>query len=426
MNKIKRWIAAGLALAVTAPALAACAQPEPKKTDGLTVDYTASGLGSAAPAEGKAMSAEFVRAASDFGFSMLTNVAGDGNVMISPVSLLYALGMTANGAAGETRTQMEKVLFGGIGVDEANGYFRGFADSLPNGKGGVRLTLADSIWLNQARGDFSVNAEFLAANAAYFDAGVFGVDFAQEDAAGQINRWTSEKTDGMIPKLLDDLSADALMVLVNTVLFDGKWKETYRDSDVLKREFTSLDGTKTKREMLSSEEDRYFRLGEGIGFIRPYAEKYSFVGILPDEGKDVFDYAASITGEAFLSAVTKPQYGDVQVLLPSFTFEWGASVNDALISLGMEDAFDGHAADFSGMGECGENIYIGEVIQKTKIELTREGTKAAAATAVVVETLAMLDPREPVRIYLDRPFVFAIVDNETGLPVFCGIVSELK
>lgn len=425
MNRFRRWAALGLAFAAALPMLASCAQGAPQKKELLATDYTASGLGSAARAEGEAMSGEFVRAASDFGFSMLNSVAGRGNVMISPVSLLYALGMTANGAAGETRTQMENTLFGGIGVDEANRYFRGFADSLPDGGNGVKLTIADSIWLNQARGDFSMNAEFLAANAAYFDAGVFGVDFGREDAAGQINLWTSEKTDGMIPKLLDDLSPEALMVLVNTVLFDGKWKETYRDSNVLEREFTSQDGSVSKREMLFSRENSYFLLGEGKGFIRPYAEKYSFVGILPDEGKDVFDYAASITGEAFLNAVTKPQYGEVQVLLPSFTFEWDEIVNDPLCALGMPDAFDGGAADFSGMGECEENIYIGKVIHKTKIELTREGTRAAAATAVIMETTALMPGPEPVRIYLDRPFVFAIVDNETGLPLFCGIVSEL-
>lgn len=426
--KGKQWTAAFLTLSLLAPAFAGCAGkeiPDPAPEE-IVTDYTASGLGSASGAEGEPMSGAFVCAAADFGFSALNALKQSGNMMLSPVSLLYALGMTANGAKGDTKSQMENTLFGGIPVEEANRFFRGFADALPAGDNGVKLNLANSIWLNQMRGDFSVNAEFLSVNASYYDAGVFGLDFQRDNAVGQINRWTSEHTDGMIPNLLSDLSPDALMVLVNTVLFDGKWEQTYADYAVTTRPFTSYNGTSSEREMLSSTENAYFRLGSGTGFIRPYAEKYSFVGILPDEGTDIYEYAASVDGASFVDAVTHPTKDDVLVRIPSFTFEYGTEMQNALSALGMPDAFDGGKADFSGMGECGENIYIGRVIHKTKIELTREGTKAAGATAVIVETTAAMPTKEPVRVYLDRPFLFAIIENDTGLPVFCGIVSELE
>jgi len=435
----KRLLAAALAAGMLLPTLAACGesavrpendalqttkQEETTEMDSLAVDYSASALDAPSPVEGEKMSEAFVQAASSFGFELLEkNTAKKGNVMVSPLSVLYALGMTANGARGETKTQMEKTLFGGISVEQANRYFRGFGDSLSD-NAGAKLNIANSIWLNRLRGDFAVNAEFLSANTSYYDAGIFGVPFGPE-AVTQINDWVSGKTDGMIPKTLNELSPAALMVLINTVLFDGKWAEDYQEHAVQQHEFTSYDGSKTEREMLASTENRYFKLGKGTGFIRPYVEKYSFVGILPDEGEDVYEYAASIDGAAFAEAVTNPQRGTVQVRLPSFTFDYSVELKDALCALGMPDAFS-DAADFTGMGECSEHIAISEVIHKTRIELTKEGTKAAAVTAVIMKATSAAPPKEPVRIYLDRPFVFAIIDNESGLPIFCGIVSELK
>jgi len=440
---LKNFIASALAAGLLLPILGACAShpaetpsadpadptdhqtKEPEtEVDPVAVEYSSSTLDAASPVQGEEMSDEFIRSASSFGFQLLRECKPEGNTMISPLSILYALGMTANGAAGETGKQMENVLFGGISTEQANRYFRGFADTLPDSDK-VSLSLANSIWLNRLRGDFSVNAEFLSANTSYYDAGIFGVPFG-EDALGQINRWVSEKTDGMIPKTLNELDPAALMVLINTVLFDGKWEKEYEDHAVGQYNFTSYDGTEAKREMLSSTENLHFRLGNGTGFIRPYAEKYSFVGVLPDEGEDIFRYAASLDGAEFVKAVQGADRGTVYVRIPSFTFDYSVELSDALKALGMTDAFSGSEADFSRMGECAQNIYISEVLHKTRIELTRTGTKAAAVTAVMVKTTAFRPEEEPLRIYLDRPFFFAIVDNETALPVFCGIVSELK
>lgn len=430
----KRALSAVLSAGILMGGLGACAHSDggeyldmvtDDRGERLAVNYSASALGGAVPVSGEEMSEGFVAAAADLGFQLLNLTAEGNNSMVSPVSILYALGMTANGAAGETRTQMETVLFGGESTEAANRYFRAFSDSLPTDNG-VSLTIANSIWLNSLRGDFSVNEEFLSTNASYYGAEIVGLPFGT-DALGAINAWVSDKTDGMIPALLTDLDVNALTVLVNTVLFDGKWKEDYFDHAVFDATFTSADGTEAEREMLSSTEELYFRLGEGSGFIRPYAEKYSFVGILPDENIDVFAYAQTIRGADFVEAVREAEHTKVYVRIPSFTFDFSAELVEPLVQLGMIDAFDSTTADFSALGECaGENIFLSEVIHKTRIELSRTGTKAAAATAVMVEATSAMPTEEPKRIFLNRPFVFAIVENETGLPVFCGIVSELK
>ena len=379
-------------------------------------------------AEGETPSADFVHAAADFGFLLLKQTEKKDAMMISPLSILCALGMTANGAAGDTLSQMENTLFGGMALSEANRYIRGFLDAAPT-IGPTTLRIADSLWLNDGAVRFDVKADFLNTNAAYYDADVYGYDFAEGPA--RINRWVASKTDNMIPSLIDALPEGSLMVLTNAVLFDGKWEQTYEDRYVSKGIFTSLDGTTAEREMLWSEENGYFRLGEGVGFVRPYnadegQARYSFVGILPDEGVNVYDYLDSFTGADFVEAVRHLSYGrDVYVRIPTMEFDTDAELGD-ILSESMPAAFDPELADFSGISETTQGLSIAQVVHKTRLELTREGTKAAAATAVMVTgATAIADPVPPIRIYLDRPFVFAIIETDSGLPVFCGSVTSL-
>ncbi len=361
----------------------------------------------------------FVSAAAKLGFTLLNAGSGKESRMVSPVSVLYALGLAANGAAGDTRTQMENALFAGVKTTEFNQYFRYFSQNQPQSEK-IKLNVANSAWINTLS-DFTPDPWFLINAANFFSADVYGVNYAAPGSAGRINAWTSEKTDGMIQKIVDELAPKSPLMLINAVLFDGKWKQTYADKDVRDRAFTSYDGSEAEREFLSSKESVYFRLGKGIGFERPYDEKYSFVGILPDAGTDVFDYAATIDGEAFVKALkNETRLNDrVFVDMPSFTFDYSAELSETLAGLGMPLAFSDDA-DFSAMGAGAEDFFISSVLHKTRIELTREGTRAAAVTAITFGTTAIRQD-QPVYITLDRPFVFAIVDSETKLPVFCGI-----
>jgi len=435
--KKRRLTAWGLILALGLAGLSGCTVPaetpeekEPAVTlpaQDVAVDYSSSGLAVAGEADGVPMSEEFVRAAADFGITLLQKQKSGENVMISPVSLLYALGMTANGADGKTLSEMEDVLFGGISVDTANGHFLHFTENLPDGTNGVSLDIANSIWFNNKNAAFSVNADFLSKNASYYGAGAFGRDFSDPGSVDAVNQWVSHNTDGMIPKIISQLKPEDIMLLVNTVLFDGKWKETYGENDVRSMNFTAYDGTLMDAEMLCSRENGYFELGKGKGFRRPYADRYSFVGILPDADVDVYDYLKDLTGEKLIDALNSEKSAKTLVRIPEFTFDYDTDAGESLKEMGMDRAFSG-SADFSRMGTVdGGNIAIGGVIQKTRIELTRDGTKAAAATVVTMMATSA-GPGSyvpPVEIYLDRPFVFAIVDNETNLPLFCGVVTEI-
>ena len=213
-------------------------------------------------------------------------------------------------------------------------------------------------------------------------------------------------------------------------------KEAYAhdlDNRFKRGEFTNADRSTSNCTMLSSTEDRYFTLGEGTGFIKPYkGGEYSFVGILPEEGVSPEEYIKDLVknNEDFSKAVREAEYGEVYVTMPEFTTDYGnEGMVDVYKNMGMNLPFDQDKADLKGIftNDSNSKVWIDKIIHKTHIEVDREGTRAAAVTAVEVDTCAAVMPvAEPVVITLDRPFVYAIVDNETGIPVFLGCMNNMQ
>lgn len=379
-----------------------------------------------------------IRALSDsslrlFARSVAEADAGE-NVLISPTSVIMAFGMTENGARGNTLAQMETVINGGLSVDEMNPLLYEMAERFTASEE-VRWNVADSIWFKDD-GQMRVAEDFAAKARSYYGADIWGAPF-DSGTVKDINDWVKEETFGMIPSVLSQLDPDARMCLINAIAFEGEWRDPYEDSDIQAgQSFRNADGSRTDVTLLASKEDACFTLGQGTGFVRPYkGGQYSFVGILPDQGILATDYAASLEacGADFASAVKNAEYDrDVYVSLPEFSMDYAAEMSDMLRKMGMADAFDGDRADFTAMmgptdpsADC--DIWIGSVIHKTHIDVDREGTRAAAVTAITMEAcMAVADYEEPVVIVLDRPFVYAIVDNATGLPVFLGCMNTME
>ena len=240
----------------------------------------------------------------------------------------------------------------------------------------------------------------------------------------------------MIPGILDEIPEDARMYLINAMAFEGEWMCQYEESDIYEGSlFTNYDGSTTEVTMLYSTENEYFNIAGGTGFIRPYkGGEYSFVGILPEEGTSVEEFLAKLAenGEDFADVIKNPEYSydNVIVRIPEFSSEYFVEMSSILQEMGMEDAYDPNLADLSGMVSAVDapdyNAYIGRVLHKTFIDVNREGTRAAAVTAIeTLDACAAPMIEEPVYVYLDRPFVYGIVDNATGLPVFLGTVNQL-
>lgn len=344
------------------------------------------------------------------------------NVLISPLSVQLALAMTANGADGQTRDEMEQLLGGGISLEELNEYLYTYVKSLPSEEA-CKLKIADSIWIRDEAERFTVNQDFLQTNADYYDAQVYKAAF-DDQTVSDINSWISQHTDNMIDDVLDQIDDDVIMYLINALAFDAEWHTTYLRSDIRNRPFTSVSGKKRNVEMMHSMEYRYLDDGKATGFIKDYKNgAYSFAALLPNEGISIYDYVEGLTGEALLQTIQNAREEAVETALPKFSYEYQLLMNDILKALGMPTAFDSSAADFSGLGTSSRgNIYISRVLHKTFICVDELGTKAGAAT--VVEASDECAAVAPLSVTLDRPFVYMILDNETGLPVFIGTVLD--
>ena len=344
------------------------------------------------------------------------------NTLISPLSVLAALAMTLNGADGQTRAQIEAVL--GMSAEELNLYFYSYMDRISMAVAS-ELKLANSIWVTDAE-DFTVEENFLQINADYFDADIYEAPFDQTTLR-DINNWVKRETDGMIAKLLDNISNDAVMYLINALAFEGEWLEPYKKPQVIDGEFTKENGENQNVTYMYSEEGIYLEDEMTKGFVKYYkGAKFAFVALLPNEGISVSEYVASLTGSKVSSLLASGEYECVHASIPKFSTEYEMSMLNVLGDMGITDAFDSALANFSRLGHSASgNLVISEIYHKTSITVDEAGTKASAATSVEVNSRGM-EPLEPKEVYLDRPFVYMLIDLRNNLPFFIGTVMEIE
>lgn len=339
------------------------------------------------------------------------------NELVSPLSAAAVLAMIANGAEGETLHQLETLL--GADRDTLNRYYYALLNDLPSTEK-CKVSFADSIWFK--KNEIGVLPEFLQANADWYDADAYSADF-DAGTLKDINNWVKENTDGMIDSILEEIPAGAVMYLINTLLFDAKWAGTYEKYQISDGTFTSYGGRTGKVTYLSSIEGTYLS-GDGFcGFAKNYdGGRYSFVALLPDEGSDIYDFIGTLSGETW-EAIWKERISTaVSVRLPEFRFDAKLNLKDSLEPLGVTDLFSPGVADLSGIDGT-RGLYCSDIAQKTMIDVNRNGTKAAAVTwAEMTNGSAPMSPAY--QVHLTRPFVFAIVDNATGVPLFLGAVTN--
>lgn len=344
------------------------------------------------------------------------------NTLISPLSVLCALAMTANGAEEETLQQMEEVL--GMTTEDLNLYLYSYMKNLPQGDK-YKLSLANSIWFTEDE-RFTVNQDFLQTNADYYGADIYKAPF-NEQTKKDINNWVKQNTDEMISEILDRVPVDAIMYLVNALAFEAEWSAIYKKDQVREGVFTKEDNTKQNVDFMYGSEGTYLEDENAAGFMKYYkGGKYAFVAMLPDEGVSVSDYIASLTGESVNALLTNPQHTTVYTAIPKFETEYSVEMSEILKDMGMPKAFDPNNAEFEGLGTSSAgNIFISRVLHKTFISVGEKGTKAGAATVVEMADGAAAEPQEPKEIYLNRPFVYMLIDCENNIPFFIGTMMDV-
>ena len=385
------------------------------KTKSLTTKYTVQQM-KAVP-----LTKDFLAASMDFGLNFLNyeaNIKQNKNVLTSPASALFALGMAGNGAAGKTLEEFEQVLGNGLSIEDLSESYgsllQQYATVPPE-----KLTVADSIWLKAD--DHSVLPSFLEANSRYFRQDVYSSPTLNE-AADDINVWVSKQTNGLIPMLYgpnETIDDTTFMILINTIYFHMGWEQEFNPAATREANFYPSPGEQAKALMMNCQENmQYLEENGAIGFLKPYQEEgFSFLAILPPEGQTPEEYLSSLTGQKFLELLARTTPKEISLTMPKFQLECQMNLNNFLLDAGMQTAFG--AADFSRM--CTAPAYISSVIQKTCIELDEKGTKAAAVTAVQMDS-GMAAP--VTEIILDRPFLYAILDSKNNFPLFLGILNE--
>ena len=367
---------------------------------------------------GKAADDAFIAAQADFAVKLLQNSREEGdNALISPLSVMLALSMTANGAAGQTLEEMERVLGNNIKIDELNEYLYKYARELTFFG---ELKIANSIWF-RGRPDIGVKPEFLQKNADYYGAAAYAKPFDMETVA-EINAWVKDKTDGLINEIINEIDPQTLMILINALSFDAEWEIPYYRNFTGSGIFNAADGTKQDVIMMDCTGTmKFLNDGSATGFIKKYKNgRYGFAALLPNEGTTLEDYVAELDGEKLLNTLKNAENNYIFTSIPKFGFEYEVDMAEtALKAMGMPSAFEN--ADFSALID--RDVYIGKVLHKAFIDVNELGTKAGAVTLVTVDECE--DEATPPRVILDRPFLYAIIDNQTSLPVFIGTLNSV-
>jgi serpin B len=348
----------------------------------------------------------------------------DKNIFISPTGVFLAVAMALNGAAGETRREIAALL--GLGARDLEGANRACAElsrALASRDEGSSLAIANSLW---ARHDITFDRNFLQRNRAFYKAAIEALDFGDPNAAGRINAWVREQTQGKIDKIVEQIPADAVLYLINAIYFKGDWASKFDAQATTDGAFHLAGGGQRQLPMMRQEgEFLYYQERDFQAILLPYAgHKRSMLVLLPRPGLPLGDFLPTFDTRRWASLKYACGPRDGTIVLPRFTLEYEANLNEPLKALGMRAAFDGERADFSAMCDI-PNIGIDEVKHKTYLEINEEGTEAAAVTSVRLIVLgAFDDDDEPFRMVVDRPFFCAILDHHSDTILFMGAVVE--
>lgn len=357
--------------------------------------------------------------------SAINAVEGDTNLFISPLSVSMALGMTLNGAAGETYNAMKETLeLAGLSEEEINQSYRSLIDLLVDLDPKVVFQIANSIWY---RDTFPIAQPFIDVNRQYFDAVVSGLDFNDPGAAGIINQWVYDNTNGRIEEIVDSpINPLTVMFLINAIYFKGDWTYKFDVADTRDDAFTLPDGSTKQVPMMNHGEATfpYFENEVFQAVDLAYGDSlFSMTIVLPKPDQDLNTIIAELDKETWDSWVNQLIPRDLQLLqMPKFEIEYEIKLNDVLTALGMGIAFAPGQADFSRMweGSLG-SLFISEVKHKTYVKVDEEGTEAAAVTSVEMRYTSV--PDNPT-MRINRPFLFAIRERFSGTILFIGKIAD--
>ncbi len=368
---------------------------------------------------------EVINSSNEFGIELFTKVAQEeaGNLMLSPLSASAALTMLLNGCEGDTYQQLRSALKypEGMSLDDINGAYKSLVEQLLDADEKVKLALANAIFY---RNGFTVKEPFLNSMQTDFSAFIESLDFTSPSALDAINGWASDNTNGKIEKVLDEISSDAVMFIMNALYFKGDWTNQFDESLTEDKMFYPDGSEGLMVSTMTGEVGARTYSGDNYKAIElPYGRtNFTMLIMVPDA--TVSDFTNSFTNSEWMALTDTfdglDDYVETEVFMPLYKFSYEKYLNDQLKSMGMTDAFNPSLADLSGISD--DQLFVSFVKQNTFVEVNEKGTEAAAVTTIGVELTSV--PAGPPEFIIDKSFVFAIRERTTNTILFIGQVME--
>lgn len=364
---------------------------------------------------------QLVSHSNDFAFNLFRELADENkSVIVSPISITYALGMLNNGAAGGTQAQINKVLgFGETGADGINDFCCKMLTEAPNLDKLTKVMIANTIFMNK---DYVLKQEFVSKAKQFYEAEPETRDFNDGQTRDVINKWGSDHTMGMIPEVMKkgEFNPYAVSYLLNAIYFKGAWAEKFDKAETRDEEFNTGTGIKQVPMMHQEHQFNYMEDELCQALRLPYGNNaYSINILLPKEGKTIGEVLGTLTAKTWQRYCWIGGSAIVDVKLPRFESNSDVGLSDIMAKLGMPNAFDEQLAEFPNF--CNIPTYIGLMKQVAKIKLNEEGTEAAAVTITGFGATSA-EPHEPqhVNFHANHPFLYVISEQSTGTIFFVG------
>jgi len=368
-----------------------------------------------------------IEAGNDFAFRLLDQAYGeapDSNLFLAPLSASMALGMTMNGAAGDTFDEMRSTLgFGSLALDQINEGYRDLIELLLNLDRSVEVGIGNSIWYRQG---YPVRPDFVTRTQDYFGAEISALNFADPGAANIINSWVKGQTMGKIEEIVENpIDPYTVMFLINAIYFKGSWTHRFEKGKTTQATFTGKSGATGQVPLMELNDTLLYAENQTYEVVDlPYGGRaFSMTVILPRLGTPVGEIIESLTPSVWGQIIGSLEPKEGTVYLPRFRLEWEKLLNETLQAMGMKLPFIPGMADFTGISDMAQQIglYISKVKQKTYVDVNEEGTEAAGVTSVEIKEVSIPD-----RFFFraDRPFLFVIRERFSETILFAGVLVE--
>ena len=355
-------------------------------------------------------------------FQAMEEQQGEGNTVLSPISVTYLLGMLNAGAAGTTRDEITAALGFGNDPEAVNVFCKKMIDEAPNVDPAATVKIANCINVNSAMG-LSLLKQYVNDMKKYYNAQIDALDFTKSSTLSKINNWCSKNTDGMIPSILDEINPDAAMYLLNAIYFNADWTEKFDVNDTRNSNFTKADGSVVKQPLMHRKAVALCCESDLCSMLRiPFGSGgYSMYVLLPAEGKTTSDLIQDMSQQALtdhLDAINMTAH-EIDILMPRFEIVSDIDLREILKSMGIRTAFTPNAANFSNMSST--DLYVSRIKQKAKIEVNEDGAKASAVTiAEMLESSPGPQEYQKAEFHANRPFLYLILEECSHCIFFIG------